>query len=125
MNGVQCYKADANMGLVPNGAFHPLGVTQTTPPIGPHGALSQVMFSEAGSKLIVSFKGRYWNWSVFIALVLSYVFSNTAPSAEPGAPNGTPSSFGSTEFSASPGKTRPVIVFPNTWVGGTYELPAT
>lgn len=35
-----------------------MGVVQTTPPIGPHGALSQIMFSPDGSRLIVSFKGR-------------------------------------------------------------------
>jgi len=58
VNGVMCYTADAKEGLKPSGKFHALSVEQTTPPVGPHGALSQVMFSTDGSKVIVSFKGR-------------------------------------------------------------------
>lgn len=58
VNGVQCYRADPAMGLIKAGGFHALNVTQTTPPVGPHGALSQVLFSADGTKVMVSYKGR-------------------------------------------------------------------
>jgi len=57
LNGVQCYQVDRNHGLKPFGKFHSLGLNLTTPPVAPLGTVSQVLFSEDGSKLRVSVKG--------------------------------------------------------------------
>ncbi|KAL1941315.1 hypothetical protein VTO73DRAFT_7527 [Trametes versicolor] len=58
INGVNCYTVDKELGLVqiPNSLRY-LGFNQTTPANGPPGSVSQIAFSEDGSKLLASFKG--------------------------------------------------------------------
>ncbi|QRV73967.1 lactonase, 7-bladed beta-propeller [Ceratobasidium sp. AG-Ba] len=58
VNGVQCYQTDMTKGLVPipNTIRH-LGVNQTTPPSGPPGTVSDLLFSSNGEELYVSVKG--------------------------------------------------------------------
>jgi len=58
INGVQCFKPDEALGLiaVPN-TNRPLNLPQTTPPTGPQGTVSDVLFSEDSKKLLVSVKG--------------------------------------------------------------------
>jgi hypothetical protein len=43
--------------LKPDGKFYNLGLNLTTPPVGPGRTVSQILFSEDGSKLRVSVKG--------------------------------------------------------------------
>ncbi|KAH9893333.1 hypothetical protein C8Q73DRAFT_647425 [Cubamyces lactineus] len=58
INGVNCFSVDKNLGLVPvPGSLRYLGYNQTTPANGPPGSLSQIIFSEDGSKLLASYKG--------------------------------------------------------------------
>jgi len=58
INGVQCYKPDEKLGLValPN-TNRPLNLPQTTPPTGPPGSVSDILFSEDSKRLLVSVKG--------------------------------------------------------------------
>lgn len=59
VNGVSCYTADQQQGLVqiPN-TIRSLGLNQTTPASGPAGTASDLLFTADGSKLIASVKGN-------------------------------------------------------------------
>ncbi|KAI0709662.1 hypothetical protein C8T65DRAFT_575593 [Cerioporus squamosus] len=59
INGVNCFTVDKKQGLIqlPN-TLRYLGLNQTTPPNGPPGSVSQLTFSEDGSKLLASYKGN-------------------------------------------------------------------
>ncbi|KAJ3501360.1 hypothetical protein NLJ89_g9371 [Agrocybe chaxingu] len=60
VTNVNCYKPDAELGLVAiRGTNRPLTLPalQTTPPSGPAGTVSDIIFSEDSSKLLVSVKG--------------------------------------------------------------------
>lgn len=57
-NGVSCYKPDPQLGLkVINGTIRSLNLPQTTPPSGPAGSVSDILFSQDGTKLFASVKG--------------------------------------------------------------------
>ena len=57
-NGVQCFKPDEKLGLVALPKTNrPLNLPQTTPPKGPPGSVSDILFSEDSKKLLVSVKG--------------------------------------------------------------------
>ncbi|KAF8520248.1 hypothetical protein BU17DRAFT_65590 [Hysterangium stoloniferum] len=58
VNGVNCFKQDPHLGLVqmPN-TQRSLNVNQTTPPHGPPGTVSQVIFNNDGTQLLASVKG--------------------------------------------------------------------
>jgi len=58
INGVQCFKPDDTLGLIamPN-TNRSLKLPQTTPPTGPPGSVSDILFSEDSEKLLVSVKG--------------------------------------------------------------------
>ncbi|KAI0752265.1 hypothetical protein BC629DRAFT_1444652, partial [Irpex lacteus] len=52
-NGVNCYKVDKSLGLVPlNNTYRALNFPVVTPPTGPLDTLTQVLFNEDDSKLI-------------------------------------------------------------------------
>ncbi|KAL4247983.1 hypothetical protein ABKN59_002410 [Abortiporus biennis] len=58
MNGVGCYSVRKSKGLVPvPNTQRSLYLNQTTPPTGPAGTASQLMFSDDGGHLIASVKG--------------------------------------------------------------------
>ena len=58
INGVQCFKPDAKLGLIAMGNTNrSLKLPQTTPPTGPPGSVSDILFSEDSKKLLVSVKG--------------------------------------------------------------------
>ncbi|KAJ3274057.1 hypothetical protein HDV01_003550 [Terramyces sp. JEL0728] len=80
-NSVMCYAVDNN-GLrgLPD-TTRPLGFTQTTPPNGPLGTVSDVLFNEDSSEVLVSVKGNPpANFTGFIA---SYAVQGKALSAKP------------------------------------------
>ena len=57
-NGVQCFTVgDLGLLALPASTYQPLGVTETTPPSGPKGSLSDIIFNTDGSLLFVSGKG--------------------------------------------------------------------
>jgi len=58
VNGVQCFKPDAKLGLLAiANTNRSLKLPQTTPPTGPPGSVSDILFSEDSKKLLVSVKG--------------------------------------------------------------------
>lgn len=58
INGVQCFKPDAKLGLVAlANTNRSLKLPQTTPPTGPPGSVSDILFSEDSARLLVSVKG--------------------------------------------------------------------
>ncbi|TDL16576.1 hypothetical protein BD410DRAFT_808023 [Rickenella mellea] len=68
VNGVMCYSIDQNMGLMAmNNSLRSLGLNQTTPPAGPAGTTSHIVFSEDNTKLIASVKGTPPNDPGFLA----------------------------------------------------------
>jgi hypothetical protein len=85
VNGVQYFKADPVRGLQPISSLHHLFVNQTTPPTGPLNTLSQVLFTEDGSKLRASVKGNMTDpgflatWDVAHNGGLSSTFVKTTP----------------------------------------------
>jgi len=58
VSGVACFVVDNELGLVtkPN-TVRSLALNQTTPPTGPAGSASQIMYSQDGTQLIASIKG--------------------------------------------------------------------
>jgi hypothetical protein len=57
-DGVACFNVDENKGLVPvPNTIRALSLNQTTPPTGPPNTVSDIIFSEDDTKLLVSVKG--------------------------------------------------------------------
>jgi len=57
-NGVACFSASADTGMAPlANSQRNLKVNQTTPPSGPAGSMSHVIFSEDGTQLFAAVKG--------------------------------------------------------------------
>jgi len=87
INGVMCFKVDYNRGLTPQGKFYSFGLNQTTPPLGPYGTVSQVVFSNDKTKLRASVKGIAYprqpgfiaTWDVGRDGLLSNNFVKTTP----------------------------------------------
>ncbi|KAJ3096351.1 hypothetical protein HDU96_000791 [Phlyctochytrium bullatum] len=58
VDGVTCYRVDAKTGLTAmDAAPRPLGLGQSTPPVGPLGTASHVLFDREAGKLLVTVKG--------------------------------------------------------------------
>lgn len=58
VNSVACFTPDAELGLIAiPSTYREIGITQTTPPAGPPGTVTQVMFTVDGRRLVVSVKG--------------------------------------------------------------------
>jgi len=56
--GVNCYKVDHTLGLIAlNNTLRYLELNQTTPPSGPPGSASHIIFSEDNTQLVASIKG--------------------------------------------------------------------
>ncbi|TDL19074.1 hypothetical protein BD410DRAFT_727624 [Rickenella mellea] len=88
VNGVGCFSVDAKQGLVAMAnSVRPLGLNQTTPPAGPAGTTSHVIFSEDETKLIASVKGVpptpgfLATWDIAADGTLSQNFTQSTPSA--------------------------------------------
>jgi len=88
VNGVACFSADSRNGLTPlSNTVRSIGLNQTTPPSGPAGTTSHVIFSEDGKKLIASIKGVPPTpgflavWDVASDGSLSQDFQKVAPDA--------------------------------------------
>ncbi|KAF7799765.1 hypothetical protein EIP86_011007 [Pleurotus ostreatoroseus] len=91
VNGVNCYSVDATKGLVPiPNSLRSLSLNQTTPPNGPPGTTSHIIFNEDNTKLFASVKGVppaqgfLAAWDVAADGSLSQDFSTITPPA-PGA----------------------------------------
>jgi hypothetical protein len=95
VNGVMCYTPDTKKGLLKFGDFHDLGADLLSPPTGPPGALSQVLFSDDGRKMFVAAKGRREPAPYFVGYVATWDvnedgsivegFTKTYPPVEAGA----------------------------------------
>lgn len=58
-NGVACFEIDIYQGLVPLAkSFRSLNLTETSPPTGPPGTPSDIIFTGNGKHLLVSVKGN-------------------------------------------------------------------
>ncbi|KAI0322604.1 hypothetical protein OF83DRAFT_1049042 [Amylostereum chailletii] len=59
VNGVQCFTMDKDLGLVPAAnTQRAIGLNQTTPPSGPAGSTSHLIFTEDQSTLVAAVKGN-------------------------------------------------------------------
>ncbi|KZW01918.1 hypothetical protein EXIGLDRAFT_666077 [Exidia glandulosa HHB12029] len=58
VNNVACFTPDPEQGLVAiAGTLREIGITQSTPPMGPPNTVTQVMFTLDGKRLVASVKG--------------------------------------------------------------------
>ncbi|KAF8520247.1 hypothetical protein BU17DRAFT_65589 [Hysterangium stoloniferum] len=58
VNGVNCFKQDPRLGLIQmSDTQRSLNLNQTTPPSGPPGTTSHIIFNEDGTQLLASVKG--------------------------------------------------------------------
>jgi hypothetical protein len=58
VDGVTCFSVDENKGLIPmDNSTRALNLKQTTPPTGPPNTVSDIIFNEDETKLLVSIKG--------------------------------------------------------------------
>jgi hypothetical protein len=55
--GVTCFSTDHAKGLSPQGGLRPIALGQTTPPVGPPGTVSDIVFNPSETALFVSIKG--------------------------------------------------------------------
>jgi hypothetical protein len=55
--GVTCFSVDHAKGLSPQGGLRPIALGQTTPPVGPPGTVSDIVFNPSETALFVSIKG--------------------------------------------------------------------
>lgn len=105
VNGLQCFKVDPTRGMQSHGRFYSFGLNQTTPPSGPNGAVSHVLFSADGSKLRATVKGIppsiigfIATWNVAHDGTLSSSFTKTyPPSGEGLAPFGMANIVGASD----------------------------
>jgi hypothetical protein len=86
INGVQCFSVDQERGLtVLENTTRSLELKLTTPPSGPAGGVSHIIFSEDGKRLIVAVKGvppqsgQLAVWEVGDRGALSERFVSSAP----------------------------------------------
>ncbi|KAE9374242.1 hypothetical protein N431DRAFT_404788 [Stipitochalara longipes BDJ] len=55
--GVTCFSVDHAKGLTAQGGLRPIALGQTTPPVGPPGTVSDIVFNPSETALFVSIKG--------------------------------------------------------------------
>ncbi|KAH6714828.1 hypothetical protein DL95DRAFT_310985 [Leptodontidium sp. 2 PMI_412] len=55
--GVSCFSVDHSKGLKPQGGLRSIAIGQTTPPVGPPGTVSDIVFNPSETALFVSIKG--------------------------------------------------------------------
>lgn len=55
--GVTCFSADHSKGLTAQGGLRTIALGQTTPPVGPPGTVSDIVFNPSETALFVSIKG--------------------------------------------------------------------
>src|ERR1700709_289927 len=56
--GITCYSTDHAKGLKPLGGLRPIALGQTTPPVGPPGTVSDLVFNPSSTALIAVVKGN-------------------------------------------------------------------
>lgn len=83
-----CFNVDKRLGLVPiPNTLRLLGLDQTTPPRGPAGTASQIVFSEDNTRIIVSVKGSSSQpgflavWDISSDGTISKDFTKIAPAS--------------------------------------------
>lgn len=57
VGGVACYSVSETHGLTPVGGLRPIALGQTTPPAGPPGTVSDIVFNPSQTALFVTVKG--------------------------------------------------------------------
>lgn len=97
VSGVMCFKVDNDLGLVPlNNTLRPLSLNQTTPPSGPAGSASHIIFNEESTQLIASIKGSPPQQQGFLAIwdiSEQFELSESFTSIEPATGGGLPFSM--------------------------------
>ncbi|CAG7851977.1 SubName: Full=Uncharacterized protein {ECO:0000313/EMBL:CCA66684.1} [Serendipita indica DSM 11827] len=119
VNGVNCFKPDPQVGLLPiQGTRRSLNISQSTPPTGPAGTVSDILFSADSSKLLATVKGTPPNpgflaaWSISNDGSLSKDFVSS-----------TPATGGLLPFSATPIKDKNALLVTDPGAGfSVYDL---
>ncbi|KAJ8061419.1 hypothetical protein OCU04_009240 [Sclerotinia nivalis] len=71
--GVSCFSAHHIKGLSPIGSLRPIDLNQTTPPVGPAGTVSDILFNPSQTTLLASVKGSPVLPGSFIAYPVSKI----------------------------------------------------
>ncbi|TGO22027.1 hypothetical protein BPAE_0187g00160 [Botrytis paeoniae] len=79
--GISCFLAHYSKGLSAIGSFRPIALNQTTPPVGPAGTVSDLLFNPSQTTLLASVKGNGLAPGSFIAYPVSQ--SNNSISSIP------------------------------------------
>ncbi|TEY57669.1 hypothetical protein BOTCAL_0209g00080 [Botryotinia calthae] len=69
--GISCFSAHHSKGLSAIGSFRPIALNQTTPPVGPAGTVSDLLFNPSQTTLLASVKGNGVAPGSFIAYPVS------------------------------------------------------
>ncbi|TGO45048.1 hypothetical protein BCON_0430g00050 [Botryotinia convoluta] len=69
--GIFCFLTHYKKGLSAIGSFRPIALNQTTPPVGPAGTVSDLLFNPSQSTLLASVKGNGFIPGSFIAYPVS------------------------------------------------------
>ncbi|KAH6665114.1 hypothetical protein B0J14DRAFT_522288, partial [Halenospora varia] len=78
--GVACFSTDRAKGLTPIGTLRPIALNQTTPPVGPPGTVSDLVFNPSSSALVATIKGSPNSpGSIYIYPVLPSCLISTSP----------------------------------------------
>ncbi|KAF5870635.1 putative 3-carboxymuconate cyclase protein [Botrytis fragariae] len=71
ISGISCFLAHYSKGLSAIGSFRPITLNQTTPPVGPAGTVSDLLFNPSQTTLLASVKGNGLAPGSFIAYPVS------------------------------------------------------
>ncbi|KAF7916685.1 hypothetical protein EAE99_009578 [Botrytis elliptica] len=69
--GISCFLTHYSKGLLAIGSFRPIALNQTTPPVGPAGTVSDLLFNPSQTTLLASVKGNGLTPGSFIAYSVS------------------------------------------------------
>ncbi|KAN0102801.1 hypothetical protein V8E51_011114 [Hyaloscypha variabilis] len=82
--GVTCFSVDHAKGLSPQGGLRPIALGQTTPPVGPPGTASDIVFNPSETALFVSIKGAPPTpGSIYVYPVINGAVSTTPVVSKP------------------------------------------
>ncbi|KAJ3201991.1 hypothetical protein HK099_002027, partial [Clydaea vesicula] len=100
LNGISCFKANKDTGLTPlDNQQRPLEInTLSTPPVGPLGTVSHILFSPDSSNLFVTVKGNPEDSTAPLGFLGSFPVVDGKVSSDPirkSTPNGSVVLFGS------------------------------
>ena len=76
--GVTCFSVDLEKGLRALGGLRAIALNQTTPPVGPAGTVSDIVFNPSQTALIAVVKGNGMDTGFIYAYPVEFASADTA-----------------------------------------------